>query len=449
MAAPAQPSEAPSAPAPGAAAITTKSPKPARKLGVRAVLSLPQTYASFIAKNQSQVSQIESALRSLTYIIPGRFRDAEIASEAIHSGVQLLSLYHDSLLERAAAAAAADTSPPSPSSSSAKSKAAPSRSIHTRYTSFWSQNSAMYRRVARALQIVQYTQLLVEMAARRRGDDRLRWRLVVLVEAFKALCRLILLRITRGRPLLTPALPERQPIPQPDDDDDDDGNKSGEYVIPPELRDDDGGDDDHHHHHRHKETSANGHANGTATAAAAHAKDWHMPRTHSVLPSLPDSADINSYLLSRVLTADDIKPAPKLLRPLAGAAQAAEVLHILAPLAYAMALAHFSLRGTPSSAGKKSRAGPAATWAPWALGLALSVAARQLRDRGLRATALEREEWSRRGWGLGWWAMRGAAYDGVVKGVIGGVKRRLPGFVGGILDDYEYLWETYYFSTAD
>ncbi|KAL8407485.1 hypothetical protein RB594_006346 [Gaeumannomyces avenae] len=443
MAAPAQPSEAPSAPVPGAAAITTKSPKPARKLGVRAVLSLPQTYASFIAKNQSQVSQIESALRSLTYIIPGRFRDAEIASEAIHSGVQLLSLYHDSLLERAAAAAAAaaaGTSPPSPST---KSKAAPSRTIHARYTSFWSQKSAMYRRVARALQIVQYTQLLVEMAARRRGDDRLRWRLVVLVEAFKALCRLILLRITRGRPLLTPALPERQPIPQPSDDDDD-GNKSGEYVIPPELRDDDGGDD----HHHHQETAANGHANGNATAAA-HAKDWHMPRTHSVLPSLPDSADINSYLLSRVLTADDIKPAPKLLRPLAGAAQAAEVLHILAPLAYAMALAHFSLRGTPSSAAGKSRAGPAATWAPWALGLALSVAARQLRDRGLRATALEREEWSRRGWGLGWWAMRGAAYDGVVKGVIGGVKRRLPGFVGGILDDYEYLWETYYFSTAD
>ncbi|KAL8383593.1 hypothetical protein RB595_010675 [Gaeumannomyces hyphopodioides] len=440
MAAPAQPSEAPSAPAPGAAAITTKTPKPARKLGVRAVLSLPQTYASFIAKNESQVSQIESALRSLTYIIPGRFRDAEIASEAIHSGVQLLSMYHDSLLERAAADTS--SSPSSPSTKTTKAPS-PSRTIHARYTTFWSQKSPLYRRVARALQIVQYTQLLVEMAARRRGDDRLRWRLVVLVEAFKALCKLILLRITRGRPLLTPALPERQPIPPPDDDGDE--SKAGEYVIPPELRDDNDDDDDA----AHKATAANGHANGAATAA--HSKEWHMPRTHSVLPSLPDSADINSYLLSRVLTADDIKPAPKLLRPLAGAAQAAEVLHILAPLAYAMALAHFSLRGSSSAAGKNrsGRAAAAATWAPWALGLALSVAARQLRDRGLRATALEREEWSRRGWGLGWWAMRGAAYEGVVKGVIGGVKRRLPGFVGGILDDYEYLWETYYFSTAD
>lgn len=42
---------------------------------IRAVLSLPpqwlQMYDEFITKNASQVSQIESALRSLTYIIPG------------------------------------------------------------------------------------------------------------------------------------------------------------------------------------------------------------------------------------------------------------------------------------------------------------------------------------------------------------------------------------------
>ncbi|KLU90557.1 peroxisomal membrane protein PEX16, partial [Magnaporthiopsis poae ATCC 64411] len=292
MAAPAPPSEAPSAPATGAAAtITTKSPKPApRKLGVRAVLSLPQTYASFIAKNQSQVSQIESALRSLTYVIPGRFRDAEIASEAIHSGVQLLSMYHDTLLERAAAD---DNS----SSSRSPSKTAPSpstRTIHSRYTTFWSQKSPLYRRVARALQIVQYTQLLIEMAAKRRGDDRLRWRLVVLVEAFKALCKLILLRITRGRPLVTPALPERRPIPPPDDDD----SSKGEYVIPPELRDGDDDDDNLDNHHKAATangTAINGHANGHATTAATHSKEWHMPRTRSVLPSLPDSADINSY----------------------------------------------------------------------------------------------------------------------------------------------------------
>ncbi len=59
---------------------------------------LRSQYDEFIIKNSSAVSQIESALRSLTYIIPGtsylqsatsradrppgRFRDAEIASES-------------------------------------------------------------------------------------------------------------------------------------------------------------------------------------------------------------------------------------------------------------------------------------------------------------------------------------------------------------------------------
>lgn len=41
-----------------------------------AALSVPKwlgMYDEFIAKNAGQVSQIESALRSLTYIIPGTF----------------------------------------------------------------------------------------------------------------------------------------------------------------------------------------------------------------------------------------------------------------------------------------------------------------------------------------------------------------------------------------
>lgn len=35
-----------------------------------------------ILKNASAVSQIEQGLRSLTYIVPGRFRESEIASES-------------------------------------------------------------------------------------------------------------------------------------------------------------------------------------------------------------------------------------------------------------------------------------------------------------------------------------------------------------------------------
>ena len=229
------------------------------------------------------------------------------------------------------------------------------------------------------------------MAARRRGGDTLRWRAVVALEVIKALCRAVLVRVSGGRAVVGP-LPEREAV-VPDEEEEENGGKDGE---------------------------------------------WNMPRTQSVLPPLPPATDIQTYLLSRVLTSDDIKPAAALLPALRGPSQTAEMLHILAPVVYASALA---------AAPPGARRG----WVPWAAGLAVEYAARQVhsgRDEGVGGTALEREEWGRRGWGMVWWGMRGPVYDGVVKGVLEGVRRRVPGFVGGVVEDYEFLWENYYFSTA-
>ncbi|KAI1080532.1 peroxisome membrane protein [Whalleya microplaca] len=364
---------------------------------IQSVLSMPpkwlHLYGDFITKNAHQVSQIESALRSLTYIIPGRFRDAEIASESVHSGVQLLSLYHDAVLRGAITKIPALASRiPSP---------------HARYTRFWTAKSRLYRRIALLLQVVQYTELLWEMAAKRRGE-RVRWRVVIVLEVIKAVCRLLLMRITNSRPLVTPALPEREPLPT--DDGQDDGDALKELMgEEPSL------------------TGMNG------SAKTSYEKEWSMPRTGSILPSLPNPGDISSYLQSRVLTADDIKPAAKLLNTLSGSGQAAEILHILSPLVYAIALSR--------SKNKKS-------WTPWIIGLSIEYMARQLRDRSLRSTALEQEEWGKRYWAAGWWTMKGAFYENVTKGLVNGARRRMPSLVAGILEDYEYLWENYYFSTS-
>ncbi|KAK3354424.1 peroxisome membrane protein [Neurospora tetraspora] len=349
-------------------------------------------YGDFITKNNHQVSQIESTLRSLTYIIPGRFRDAEIASESIHSGVQLLSLYHDTLLFRA-------------SSKLSQPSLANAPSPHKRYIRFWFLKSPLYRRVAYLLQIVNYVELLIEMAAKRRGE-RIRWRAVIIIEAIKAFCKLLLLRITKSRPLITPVLPEREPLPEAPTD---------------------------------EESAFQGDDSGYASASGSPQQsspdgEWTMPRTGMSLPTLPSPGDISSYLLSRVLTADDIKPAAKLVNQLQGSAQVAEILHILSPLAFAVAMAR--------SKNKRK------AWTPWVLGLAIELVARQLRDRSLRTTPLEKEEWSRRGWALGWWMMRGAFYENITKSMVEGVRKRMPSLIGGILEDYEYLWENYHFSTS-
>ncbi|KAK6088871.1 peroxisomal membrane protein [Seiridium cupressi] len=388
------------APADPLRSAARSSAQPPRQNPIRQVLSLPprwlHMYSEFITKNAQSVSQIESALRSLTYVIPGRFRDAEIASESIHSGVQLLSLYHDAVLLRALARIPGLASRiPSP---------------HARYTRFWTAKSRVYRQIALLLQIVQYTELLWEMAAKRRGE-KVRWRVIILLEAVKAICKLLLLRITNSRPLVTPVLPEREPIPEQED------GQSNEDALKELMGEE----------VEESPMDLNG------SAKSAHEKEWSMPRTGTNLPSLPNPGDISSYLLSKVLTADDIKPASKLLNSLQGSAQAAEALHILAPLIYALALAR--------SKDKKS-------WTPWLIGLSFEYAARQIRDKSFRATALEREEWNKRAWAMGWWVMRGPAYENVMKGVVGGFKRRMPSFVGSILEDYEYLWENYYFSTS-
>ncbi|KAI9692636.1 MAG: Peroxisomal membrane protein pex16 [Bogoriella megaspora] len=356
----------------------------------------PQLYEEFVTKNASAVSQIESGLRSLTYIIPGRFRESELASESIHSGVQLLSLYHDSLLAKAI------TRLPG------LHKTTP----HNRYTKFWTQKSPTYRRIAVMLQMIQYTELLIEMAAKRRGE-RFRWRIVVFVESIKALCRLFLLRLTNRRPLLTPPLPDRE--------------------VDPSMVD-----------------GSSVHMDGMETPPSERSEnmEWTMPRTGLTLPSLPESGDISGYLLSKVLTADDIKSPKALLHRVKGKGELAEIIFILRPVIYALAMQKWK--------------GDRKNWRPWLIGLAVEYGARQLAKRdfqerlagGLRGlTSLEKEEMRRRAWSMGWWMMRGAFYENITKAWIHSITSSLRGkplldLVGGIIEDYEFLWDEYYFPTA-
>jgi peroxin-16 len=363
------------------------------------VLSLPPRwlgmYSDFITKNSSAVSQIESALRSLTYIIPGappRRRaqrrthtdHAQVASESprsrpnrvciappilrtaansdkVHSGVQILSLYHDSLLAKAMAQMPGTRKQP--------------LTPHHRYTKFWTQKSPTYKRIALVLQMIQYTELLWEMAAKRKGE-KVRWRVIVLLEVVKAVCRLLLLRLTNSRPLLTPPLPQRE-------------------VDPSSLED--------------SSASTDG-MDTPPSERSVEAENWTMPRTGLSMPSLPDSSDISNYLLSKVLTADDIKPPKALLHRVNGKGELAEALYILRPVIYALAMQHFS--------------GDRKSWRPWLIGVSIEYGARQLAKNdfqerlagGLRGlTGLEREELKKRGWALGWWAMRGAFYENITK----------------------------------
>lgn len=260
------------------------------------------------------------------------------------------------------------------------------------------------------------------MIAKRQGE-KTRWRAVVFLEAVKALCRIALMRLTNSRPLLTPPLPEREVVQDQDTTPED---ESQPLSSPPSER---------------------------TERSEAGSEKWTMPRTSLTLPPLPSSNDISAYLLSRVLTADDIKPPKALLHRTSGLSELAELMFLLRPVVYAAAMAYWCQRD--GGRGK-------ADWRPWLLGLSIEYGARQMAKHDLQTrrpggarglTQLERDELKKRGWALGWWAMRGAFYENVTRGVILGMAGRfkdkpLLDMVGNFVEDYDFLWNQYYFPTA-
>ncbi|TPX64188.1 hypothetical protein SpCBS45565_g06030 [Spizellomyces sp. 'palustris'] len=155
--------------------------------------NLIKKYEDFVLHNAPQISGIESGLRSLTYILPGRFNDADMASEAIFATVNLMSLYHDTILS----AAAHQQNPEAPTSN------------FNRYTRHMLLSGGWYKKVAYTLTMVQMVEVLVEMGARKMGGGKGRGRVVLGIEVIKVVCRTALLKLSQNRMLLHSAVPER------------------------------------------------------------------------------------------------------------------------------------------------------------------------------------------------------------------------------------------------
>lgn len=264
------------------------------------------------------------------------------------------------------------------------------------------------------------------MLAKRAGE-KARWRVIVMLEVVKAVCRLCMGRASGSRPVIATGVGDERTERKVDVHENDDAEEGG----------------------------------------------WKMPRTGMRLPQLPTftssspsssesrESTITAFLSTRVITADEIKPPPRLVRSLASpTARVSELLYILRPVLYALALQHCSpnhqtntntTNPNPNKTNKKD-------WRPWLLGLGIELLARHLSTANNTTTStssiIETEEQKRRGWrSLAWWAMRGAFYDKLTAaylvrdGFLAGKLKSVP-FVGETLADYDVLWGEYYFATA-
>ncbi|KAG9295992.1 hypothetical protein G9A89_011844 [Geosiphon pyriformis] len=372
-------------------------------------MNLLHKYDAAIIKNASQISSIESSLRMLTYILPGRFEDSEFASGALFAALNLIGLYHDSILVRAAA-----NLPPSKK---------PIPSPHNRYTRYWVNSSKTYQRAAFLLTLLQYTEVLLEMGVQKKWGKEVKWRLIVTIESIKSICRIVLLYKTKKRIVVQPSIPRREIDPA---------------IFSEELS--------------IKETRmANGYWPDSVDNAKQINSSWTGARTGLKRPHISTisqsynlgSKDVTEYLMSRVLMVEDVRNPKDLIHVLGSFGTIGELLFIFKPLLYVLAIKKF---GTKS-------------WVPWLSSLGIEISARLLINLFYKAripggyrwlSSLEKEEHKRRFYQFFFYLLRGPFYDKFTKPKINAFcnsvsTKPILSLLGGILRDYQPLLENFYF----
>ncbi|KAG8846759.1 Peroxisomal membrane protein pex16 [Tulasnella sp. 330] len=373
-------------------------------------------YESLLISNASTINTIESSIRSLTWFLPGRFKDAELASEALSAGLNLISLYHDTLLFRRVKSdptIAMTSIPPS---------------VHSRYTHAWADKDALYKWAARMLEIIKFVQILVEMSMRRwaKVGTKTVWRGIMVIEVCKAFLRLTLLKITK-RPVLSPPIPEREidPATLSDFKEPEPTLQAAKPPSPPSTP----------VHRRNDRVSLPTPQSSRQTSPLLAA---------ATLKTSPKSQQqmIDEYLLPKALSTADIKLPTSLLRPLMGPWDwISELIYVLRPLVYVMLLQRAARRSNPASS------------TPLIVSLTLDLISHHLRRTPPANSTLERQEYGKRDRDLLWYFLRGGVWTDFTKPKLQGVvdlTGRIPlvNLAGALIQDWMPLIDEYYYYSA-
>ncbi|KAI9202313.1 peroxisome membrane protein [Polychytrium aggregatum] len=351
-----------------------------------------KSYEEFVLRNASQVSGLESTLKSLTYLLPGRFHDSELASEALYTFANLMGLWHDKILAR-----------------SARDQQRGLKGPSTQFNSFtlsMLKSSSLYQKIAYAITVVQLTEVLTEMVAQRTGGKKAKWNTITALEIVKALCRVALLYLSDRKMILHSQVPERDydmstlhPVDPLDD------------LLPP-------------------------------------AGSWRAPRSGKNILSLSSvmrkdsGVDGLSRLLDSRALAEPNRVPQDLVPGLSSQRIIAEWMFILRPLVYVLAIRKYGRRSWKP-------------WAI-SLFLELASFSASLDSKlnfRKNLSSLEKEEYRKRASYFLFYLLRNPCYEAVTRpklsSVIAGMSKvPLISIAAGLLDDYKVFWESYYFYTS-
>lgn len=172
----------------------------ASRRAAAAVALLRARYEYLVVHNAEQVLSAESAIRSATYLLPGRFAAADVLSENVFACANLLRMYHDSLL--------AQVPTEGSNSGGASSSAGPAANAvpdsHAgRYRRWMSLHRPLFHTLSLALAAIRTLECSAEMGASFLGGGRLQLRTIAMIEALKLACRLALFAVSGARMVLT------------------------------------------------------------------------------------------------------------------------------------------------------------------------------------------------------------------------------------------------------
>ncbi|KAI9299880.1 peroxisome membrane protein, partial [Cunninghamella echinulata] len=350
----------------------------------------------------------------------GRFHDAELASQAIYAGLNILSLYHNSILRHAANKYIEDS----------KTNLL-EESQFNKYIQFWTKQSGSHKLISRLLSFITYTQVLIEMGVVKRFTQKAHYQWIAGLEAIKVVLRLTLFKLTQHRMILYPNHLERDVDPS---------------ALDPQR-------------HRHLQTPTfNWTGRRTRKEVPYLSTTINMDNDNNMSSLLTKSnnrqtststktkyADVNDYLMSKVLTAEKLRKPQQMVHIMSSLARFGEVAFILRPLLYVLGVLKW---------GRKS-------WKPWFLSLFMDVASllairEGYQDNGSgRSTMLplEKKEYNRRLRLLAFYLLKGVFYTKITRPKLERFCNRLENkpvlsIVSNVLRDYLPLWENIYFYTS-
>ncbi|GAN03153.1 peroxisomal membrane protein PEX16 [Mucor ambiguus] len=164
---------------------------------------LPSSLLHFSSKHKNNdstsnystyIDTIEDALRALSLLLPGRFEDSDLCSQAVLAGLNLVSLYHTKFLVR--------------KSNYLKSKnSSEDDTVVESFNAQFSRNNESNwpsKTASSLLSVISYTEVLAEMLLNRKVPKSSKWKFIASLEGLKGILRLVIFYGTRRQMILHP-----------------------------------------------------------------------------------------------------------------------------------------------------------------------------------------------------------------------------------------------------